>query len=192
MSQQPNPGQEAPAVTQNRPQTIDQALEQQEATPEEAKALEAGQAPTEGKANPGGNPPWCPLPTGLKIPIGKSVTFMRFRATWTDRPDLGDRSVVLWPLSDTEILLANDLARGNDNRTVEEMAKMTIRAIDGMLPDRTGNPPVGTIAVSTFWTQISEKCRRQLKVNYMKTHTLSQEEQIDFFTNCFAVRTAAG
>lgn len=192
MSQQPAPGQTEPTAAQNRPQTIDEALQAQEATPEEEKALEAGHAPPAGEANPGGNPPWAPLPPGFRIPVGKSVTFMRFRPEWTDRPDLGERSLVMWPLSDTEIVLANQLARGDDNRTVEEMAKMMIRAIDGKLADRTGNPAVGAYSVNKLWTELGEKCRRQVKMHYIKTHTLSQEEQLDFFTSCFAVRTAAG
>lgn len=189
MTQQSIPGTEPAA---DRPQTVDDALKQQDATSEEAKALAANQLPKEGAVNPAGAPPWCPLPPDFRIPVGKNVTFMRFRADWTDAPAMGERTVVVWPLTDTEMLLANQLARNDDNRTLEEMAKMSIRCIDGKHPDRTGNPAVGTIAVNTFWTQIGEKCRRQIKVNHVKTHTLTTEEQLDFFTSCFVVRTAAG
>lgn len=154
--------------------------------PEKPSALEvAASAP----GDPNGIPDWVILPPNLKIPPGRQVGFMRFRASWTDTPNKGDRQLILWPLSDADEKLALKRTHGDSLRTIGEMAKQMIRAVDGTNADwSSGKFSVGS--VEQFWNDIGARCRQQVQSYFLKTHALDDEERADFFLNCLAVRTS--
>jgi hypothetical protein len=126
------------------------------------------------------------LPHDLKIPMGRTVVIMRFRAEWTDTVHKGDRTCVLWNLSVGDGKLAN--LRGADNgfNTMIERAKQMVRAVDGnvVVWDRAcpGN-------IKTWWEEIGEKCRNLIVAHYTKSHSLSMPEKLDFFAHCVVART---
>lgn len=140
------------------------------------------------EASTDGPPAWAKVPVDLSMPPGWVVFFVRFRAAWTNTPGKGDRSVILWNLSEADEKLAARAARGDALRLVDEMSKRMIRAIDGERADWTGKP--GPSNVGAFWSEIGGKCRYQLKSLYLKNHTLSPEENLDFFEHCVASRSA--
>lgn len=133
-------------------------------------------------------PEWAKLPDEFAMPPGWVVFFVRFRAAWTNVAKKGDRVVVLWNLSEADEKLAARAARGDGLRLIEEMAKRMIRAIDGQKADWTGAP--GPANVNQFWSEIGGKCRYMLKSMYLKNHTLSTEESLDFFEHCVTSRSA--
>lgn len=137
-----------------------------------------------------GVPDWAALPPGFAIPPGKRCGWMLFRAEWTDAPQKGDRWVMMWPLSESEEKLAYKRSNGESARAVAELTKATIRVIDGVKADRTG--AIGPGNVNAFWAEAGTKLRQMMQNYYLKTHTLSVEEQQDFFANCFVVTTAVG
>lgn len=133
-------------------------------------------------------PDWAIVPPGLKMPPGRQVYFVRFRAAWTDRPSKGERQCILWNLTESEEKHALRRTRGDALRAADELAKQMIRVIDGKPADWTGKDPGS--AVGTFWDEIGGKCRQLLKSHYAKTHMLDTAETADFFGSCIAVRTA--
>jgi hypothetical protein len=133
-------------------------------------------------------PEWVKMPTGLQLPVGRQVMYMMFRAEWTDCPHKGDRQCVVWNLSESDEKIALKRTRGEALRTLDELAKQTIRVVDGTKANWTGTGPG---SVDTFWNDIGAKCRQQLKNVYAKNHMFSAEEAVDFFTNCITVRTVA-
>lgn len=137
-----------------------------------------------------GVPDWCAVPTPFKPPPGRQLVFMRFRAAWTDVPNGGDRTCVMWNLTEADEKLALKRTRGDAMRTLEEMVKQSIRVVDGHAADWSGHEGPGS--VSRFWRDVGAKCRSKLREQYVGSHTLDAGEQADFFTNCVAVRTAAG
>lgn len=137
-----------------------------------------------------GVPEWAALPPNFVIPPGKRCGWMLFRAEWTDAPTKGDRWVMMWPLSEAEEKLAYKRSGGESAKAIAELTKATIRVIDGVKADRTGASGPGNVNV--FWAEIGTKLRQMLQNYYLKTHTLSAEEQQDFFANCFVVTTAVG
>lgn len=145
-------------------------------------------------------PPWVEIPTDLTIPKGKKVAFMRFLAKWTDRPDLGDRVIILWPLSVSDEKIARKRII-DSNEAVSELSKQMVRAIDGKRVDWTGmaastKAKMGLIKagadINAFWNEIGASCRQLIMNFYMRTHVLPEEEQLVFFASCIAVRTADG
>jgi hypothetical protein len=137
-----------------------------------------------------GAPDWAIIPADLTLPEGKEACFVRFRAAWTDYPSRGDRQCILWTLSDSDEKLAAKRARGDANRIIIELTKGCIRAIDGHRADWVRPGPA---SVERFWNEIGAKCRSMLTNYYFKNHSLSTEEQADFFTSCIAFkRVAAG
>ncbi|GAC1476155.1 MAG: hypothetical protein PVSMB8_02590 [Vulcanimicrobiaceae bacterium] len=131
------------------------------------------------------------IPSDLKIPEGRNYAVIRFPAEWTDAPHKGERSCVLWSITDKEEKLAYTLSMGDSNRVVDELAKRTIRAIDGVRvsaaatkddDNRPGN-------VDTFWRDIG-KCRSWILRFYNQTHSFSEAEKKRFFESCVVVRTA--
>lgn len=141
-------------------------------TPSEAKSL----------------PDWVVLPTDLTFPKGRTIGYMRFRSQWTDVPEKGDRQCIVWNLTVMDERLAIKRARGEATRVLSELAKQMIRAIDGVKSDWTGK--LGTGSVDKFWDELGTRCREQIQNYYVKTHSLSSEEQDDFFANCIDIRTA--
>src|SRR5208282_2795505 len=83
-------------------------------------------------------PDWVSFPPGFKIPPGKEVSFLYFRAKWTDRPEKGDRWCMMWTLSDADEKLAIKRTRGEGGRALTELTKGTIRIVDGKRGDWTG------------------------------------------------------
>jgi hypothetical protein len=194
------------------PKTFDEAFETLAMTPEEAAALEsetykaAQPEPKKGtdkeqgstleeKAEEPGDanvvPDWVEFPPGFKIPPGKQIGFLRFRAKWTDSPEMGDRTCIVWPLSDADEKFALKRTRGESARTLAELSKQMIRAVDGKKTAWTGNPNDG-VDVDKFWDQLGGKCRQLIQNHYLKLHSLSSEELADFFLNCVAIRSSAG
>lgn len=134
---------------------------------------------------PGSTPDWFVAPATFKAPPGRRVAIMRFRAEWTDAPQKGERQVVCWPLSAKEEELAANRSMGSDQRLLNELAMGCVRYIDGVRVDWTGTPGAGSNAAS-FWAEAGSAVRKLLINYYVKAHTLSMEQQIDFFANCVA------
>lgn len=133
-------------------------------------------------------PDWATLPEGLVVPQGWQVWVVRFRAQLTNTPGKGDRKAILWNLSESDEKHAAKRARGDGMRVIDECAKQMIRAVDGVRADWSGASGPGSI--TTFWSEIGGKCRHQIKSLYLKTHTMTPQENADFFEHCVAVRTA--
>jgi hypothetical protein len=133
-------------------------------------------------------PDWAKIPEGFVMPAGWVVFFVRFRAAWTNTPKKGDRTCILWNLSEADEKLAARKARGDGLRLIEEMSKRMIRSVDGLKADWGGSP--GPANVDQFWSEIGGKCRYMLKSTYLKNHTLSAEESLDFFEHCVTSRSA--
>lgn len=135
-----------------------------------------------------GLPDFASLPEGFVIPPGKRCGWMKIRAEWTDAPELGDRWCMMWPVSEAEEKIAYKRSQGDQMKAMAELTKASIRVIDGVRVDRTGATGPGNVHM--FWAQMGTKMRQMMQNYYLKTHTLSQEEQQDFFANCFVVTTA--
>lgn len=182
--------------------------ETKDLSPEEAKAGLAGEGPDvvdedsdededdepeiagvdgpEEEAN--AQPDWAIIPKGVKPPRkGKSIAFMRFPAEWTTDPSKGDRWCACWEIGETEERLAYGRARGDMHRSMSELAKATIRVVDGHKADWSGVGKAGS--VSEFWTGIGAKGRQMIRNYYVRTHTVSTREQDAFFSQHFALVT---
>jgi len=136
-------------------------------------------------------PEWATIPVGMKMPKkGRSVAFLRIRADWTDEPDKGDRWCMCWSLTEADERLAYARSRGDAQRSLGELAKQAIRVVDGHRADWSGkmNAPG---AVNVFWNEIGAKGRMLVRNYYLQTHSLTNEEQIDFFANHFVNVTVA-
>lgn len=133
-------------------------------------------------------PEWVVLPPDLKIPSGRVVAFLRFKAEWTDTPTKGDRQCIVWNLSDADERLALKRANLNDGLSaISDLAKQSIRAVDGVRVDWSKGKGPGSI--DQFWREIGAKCRALLQRWYLQNHQLNDAEQKDFFESCVAVRT---
>jgi hypothetical protein len=133
-------------------------------------------------------PEWAELPADLIIPSGIVVGFLRVRAAWTVRPDLGDRTAVVWPLTDVDERLALSRCQDNPYTAINEQTIQMIRAVDGVRVDwaaKSGDP--GNIR--DFWREIGPKGRQVLQRYYNQTHNLTIGETADFLESCVAVRT---
>jgi len=145
----------------------------------------AGEAPPQRQDIPA----WVKTPPGFVYPRGRVVSFVRFRADWTDIPSKGERQCVIWYLTSNDEKVAIARTRGDSLRTLAENTKQMVRVIDGRPVDKSGKPGAGNI--DGWWNEIGAKCRQQLMSWYLKTHALSAEERVDFFVHCVAVRTLA-
>lgn len=134
---------------------------------------------------PSGIPDWCPVPAGFAPPIGRKPIFVRLRAEWTDNPHVGDRTLIMWTLSSREEKIGFERGQGQPTSAIQEMAKMTIRVIDGSKVD-----PSRKQLVDQFWQDIGPGCRQMLTNLYLKTHSLNEDQRKDFFANCIAVGSA--
>ncbi len=191
-----------------RPQTFDEVMKDLEMTPEEEADLERAKyeaaAPEKKKddkqgdaldrkaddpGDPDSIPEWVTFPPNFKIPPGKTLGFIRFYGRWTERPEKGDRVCIVWPLSDADEKLAYKRTRGETARSLAELTKQMVRAIDGEKVTWSGNPQDGAI-VDRFWEDIGPRCRQMLQTYYLKTHSFSQEDQAEFFLHCLVSRTA--
>jgi hypothetical protein len=127
------------------------------------------------------------IPADLEVPAGRTLVVMRFRTEWTDRKDKGDRTCVLWNLSVGDEKLANQ--RGGDNVFVNtmEMAKQMVRAIDGLRVDFTGKVPAAQL--DPWWDEIGKKCRGLIINHFIRAHSLTTSEKMDFLAVCLVART---
>ena len=140
--------------------------------------------------DPNAIPAWVKLPDDAPLPSVPDICFMRFRAKWTRTPSLGDRVVVLWPLSWEEEKLATRRAGGDSVFIPTYQALQCIRFIDGMKADWTGRSRPGvSYEVMKFNNEIGKKCRHMIENYYARVHMLDNEELSDFFVNGFALRT---
>lgn len=134
-------------------------------------------------------PEWVIVPEGLKVPSGRTLYALRFRAEWTDTPHAGERQCLIWPMSVGDHRLAMQRAAGDANRVSSEVCKQMIRAVDGVVVDRSG--AIGPGNVDVWWEAIGTKCRTAVERFTLKLSHLSQEEAADFFENCVAARPTA-
>ena len=128
------------------------------------------------------------VPSSLVIPPWKQIGYFMFRPGLTERPDLGDRTCVTWQLSVADERLAKQRTRGDSSRTYEELAKQTIRCMDGVKADWTGKGGKGNVA--RFWEEIGPKARTFIINSYLQTHTPTAAETEDFFLNCTTYKTS--
>lgn len=144
-------------------------------------------------------PAWVSLPSGIIVPKGRPVQYIRFKSTWTDvpkkgaphadRPDTLWRWCVLWPLTDSEEVTALQRCPSN-SKAVDIQRVLTqqmIRVIDGHKVDWSGTSNEEA-NIEVWWNEIGSRCRGMLKNEYMKSSSLSQAETIDFFANCVEAR----
>lgn len=128
-------------------------------------------------------PPWAVLPPGMKLPPqGTQVAFMRFEAGWTRTPAKGDRTCACWPIDETEEVLAYQRSRGNPVRSLSELAKASVRMVDGQKANWNPGAPG---SISKFWSEIGPKGRAMIRNWYIKTHNVTDEEALDFFSRHF-------
>lgn len=142
----------------------------------------------EATAEQTGVPDWVVIPPDFKMPPGRVISFLRFRADWTDTPAKGDRQCIVWNLTDADERIA--LKRGATQDAVSmvnELAKQCVRAVDGVKVN--WGLARGPGSIDEFWREIGAKCRQLVVRWYTQNHALSDEEQKDFFENCVAVRT---
>lgn len=151
-------------------------------------AMLGGRPVLEGDALPG----WASdLPVSLKVPEDTQVAWIRIRADMTMKPNGQDRVLVLWPLNEMEEKQAVARSRGDNHALVSELAKATIRMIDGVPADRTGSI-LTPGSVGKAWREIGPKGRALVRTYYSRVHTLTVEESTDFFLNCFVTKIAVG
>lgn len=187
------------------PETVQQAVEGMraaKATDAEAALLDSQEGislgdpddePVPAGADPGALPPWAqaavPAPTAeMAIPPNRTVSVMRLRAELTDSPSKGDRLVLLWNLSVGDEKLANKRAGDSQFDATMEQAKQMVRAIDGQWVDFSGK--LGPRNVDQFWDEIGKRCRNLIINHYVRVHSLTKAEQLDFLANCVVTRTS--
>lgn len=127
------------------------------------------------------------IPKDLRVPKGRQVIFIRIPAKFTDTPEMGDRQIICWPLTDGDEKVATDRADGKTSRLAGELAKQMIRAIDGNVASFMKSR--GPDSLDQFWRDIGSKGRNLLIRLYTKLHLPDEEELNDFFANCIAVRS---
>lgn len=165
----------------------------QEMSEAAAEAVLAGEEPPPETNREGAEnttiPEWAQIPPNVKMPKqGVTVAFLRIPAKWTSDPAKGDRWCCCWAIGETEERLAYQRSRGDMQRSVNELAKATIRIIDGVKADWSGSLTKEG-SVTEFWSSIGPKGRQVIRNYYVRTHTVSDEEALDFFSNHFVNMT---
>jgi hypothetical protein len=128
-------------------------------------------------------PDWAKIPPApFRFPRGVDVAFVRVRGNITAAKQKGDRILVIWGLSDGDEKLAYGRAMGDSNRAITELAKQSVRAVDGVAADWSGTPGPGS--VDLLWRELGGKGRGQLIRLYTQLHVYDAKEQADFFENC--------
>lgn len=175
-----------------KPKNTEEALEMMKAGPatKEEAAEAFGDDEDDAAQEPvNGIPDWVIIPQGFKMPTGgRTVSFIKFRAEWTDTPGKGDRQCIIWNLNGADEKLAIARSRGDHMRLMAELTKQMVRAVDGHKVNWSGKGGPGN--VDLWYDAIGAKCRQIIQNHYVKTHALTEEERTDFFENCIAVRTA--
>ena len=90
----------------------------------------------------------------------------------------------------TDLFALHERHTPGEIRLYEEMAKRTIRVVDGHRADWAGRKTAAG-SVVRFWEEIGPKARMFVINQYLQTHTPNAEETADFFLNCCVYRTAA-
>lgn len=135
-------------------------------------------------------PDWATVPPNVKLPKkGLTVAFIRIPARWTADPASGDRWCCCWAITETEERLAYARARGDQMRSVAELAKQTIRVVDGEKADWSGEPKPGSVI--SFWAKIGPKGRQMIRNYYVRTHMVQESEVLDFFSKHFVSMTVS-
>jgi hypothetical protein len=104
------------------------------------------------------------------------------------------RVLVMWPINlAEERLAAGKAGDGSAGRLQHELAKMMLRAVDGMVVDRGGNWAKDDTLISCdqVWSDLGPKCRPMVIAHYNKLHRLGDADLADFFINCVAVASAS-
>lgn len=168
-------------------------LEEAELEPDAAAKAAAGVADVDGEHFVKLPPPrpsmtapeWALIPPApFRFPRGIEAFFVRVRADLTHARGKGDRILVVWGLSDGDEKLAFQRALSDSNRAITELAKQTIRAIDGHPADWSGRSGPGN--VDQLWRELGGKGRGQIVRLYTQLHVYDASEQADFFENCVA------
>lgn len=141
----------------------------------------------------GGMPPWAKVPASTPerpwaFPRHVQVIPVLFRAHLTRAPDKGDRTALLWEISDGEERVALMRAQKDPNRAQVELAKQMIRSVDGHPADWSGLDTPGSVEV--FWREIGAKYRTMIVHLYNQLHVMTAAETEDFLERCVAVVTA--
>lgn len=135
-------------------------------------------------------PPWAiiPPPSGArKMPPGRQIVYMRFRAEWTDTPDLGDRQCIMWNINVGDEKVAIQRAGDFSASITREFAKQQVRVVDGHWAEY-GQPMRAPDGIDRWWNEIGYKCRSLIMNHWGKQHMLTANEKIDFLASCIAVR----
>jgi hypothetical protein len=143
-----------------------------------------------------GIPEWFVLPSGFEaeMPQGVEACFLKLEARHTYRPSFGDRQCLLLPLTVKEETLAYKriagLGTSSPQAAISELAKQTIKVIDGKKPEWVKRAARNTPDV--FWNDIGRKYRNIIEGWYVKTHVLGKEDRAAFLANCMDVRIVGG
>jgi len=125
------------------------------------------------------------VPKELRLPRGLQVVCVSIPKELTPRPDLGDRVLLLWELSEGDEKLAVMRAMGDGARVGAEFAKQMVRAIDGHVARWDGMPGPGS--VDALWREIGAKGRNLLMKIYVQINQPNRDELQRFFERCVAV-----
>lgn len=199
-----NQNEKGPGGPVNRPRTFDEAVQAYRAAPgaEDAPEGEEGAANvgddpvattvTADQVEKGDIPDWVVFPNDghFKIPQGEDLLILRFRAQWVKggARHKGDRVCIMWAISAAEEKVAIMRARGEQGLVLRELAKQAVRSVDAHTADWTGTRPGGN--VDRFFDEIGPKCRPIVVTCYNKLHSMSSEDLVDFFNECFVSRNA--
>jgi hypothetical protein len=129
-------------------------------------------------------PEWAVVPSGLIIPRGKQIYFIRIPAEWTDRQAEGDRQCIAWNLTVADEDIALKRTRGEQTRVVRECTMMMVRAIDGHKVDWVNITGPGN--VRKWFDAIGPRGRLLVQNVYARTHSIDDAMASRFFVDCFA------
>ena len=135
-----------------------------------------------------GIPEWFVMPEGgVQVEPGTPVRFLRVPARFTNRPGGKERHLLLTTHTMLDEKLAYQRAAASPNSkinkfTVDELAKQTIRVIDGKRADWSGRNVEAS--VNRTWAELGPRVQVTIRDWYLKTHTMNLEEQIGFFRDC--------
>jgi hypothetical protein len=138
--------------------------------------------------DPNAPPSWATIPPDLVFPNTTGICFMLFRKEWTRKPGIGDRNIILWPLSFAEESAALNRAPpdAKAQTLLNYLALSCIRSIDGKKAVWHGvDKPHLQHGILRFADEIGAKCMNVLRTYYHKEHSMTDLEYTDFLVNCF-------
>jgi hypothetical protein len=181
------------------PNATDEAARQELGFDLEEIDDQGGDGAVAATADVSGAPEWALVPQSLIMPAGWVVWFLKIPSKDTNAPRKGSllapphddgqlyRQCILWNLTEADEKRASRRAAGNAHRIIDEMAKAMIRVIDGQIA--SFQVTAGPTSVGAWWDEIGGKYRHVLKSIYLRTHTLDEKENTNFFLHCVAPRT---